>query len=79
MITPKTSHSATVTLTLVIGDREIPLSQAAHDFVILRDFVDLEPCDAELVMTIDGHVDRTTVHLSQGCKLGNRRLSIANN
>jgi hypothetical protein len=76
MSAPKTCHSATVTLTLVIEDREIPLSQAAHDFAIVRDFVELPPCDAELEMVIDGHVDRVSVRLPQGCRAGERRIQI---
>jgi hypothetical protein len=53
MSAPKGSHSAVVMLTLAISDREIALFEAAHDFAILSDSVELTPCDAELLTRID--------------------------
>ena len=72
-------HSAQVTLELVIGDRRIPLVQAAHDFAIVAEPTAFSPCDGEIVMTVDGQIDRMPVHLPSGCFIENRRFAIGQN
>jgi len=79
IIAPKIGHSAQVTLELVIGDRRIPLAQAAHDFAIVAEPTAFPPCDGEIVMTVDGQIDRMPVHLPSGCFIENRRFAIGQN
>ena len=71
--------SEVVTLELLIGGRRIPLAQVAHNFAIAAEPVEFAPCDAEIIMTIDGQIDRMPVHLPNGCIADNRRFSIGQN
>ena len=77
MIAPVTSHSALVTLELRAAGQCIPLAQMAHDFVIPVEPVDLPPCEAEIVMTVDGEPTRMRVSLREGGKAGQRRIALS--
>ena len=77
MIAPATSHSALVTLELRAAGRCIPLAQIAHDFAIPVEPVDLPPCEAEILMTIDGRPTRIPVSLREGGKAGQRRIALS--
>jgi hypothetical protein len=77
MIAPSSAHSAIVTLHLKIDDRTIPLTHLAHDFAIVADVCELPPCNAEIVMSVDGVIDRMLVFLPEGCGGGNRRICVA--
>ena len=57
MITSKTSHSALVTLELIFGDRRIPLAQAAHNFAIATEPVELPPGKGEIVIFNRSHYE----------------------
>ena len=77
MIEPVMSHSAVVTLELRAAGHCIPLAQMAHDFVIPVEPVDLLPCEAEIVMTIDGKPTLMRVSLHEGSKIGRRRIALS--
>jgi hypothetical protein len=74
MIAPVTGHSALVTLELRAAGQRISLALMAHDFVIP---VDLPPCEAEILMTIDGEPTRMRVSLREGGKAGQRRIALS--
>ena len=77
MIAPVTSHSAVVTLELRAAGRCIPLAQLAHDFAIPVDSVELPPCEAEILMTVDGEPTLMRVSLPEGGQVGRRRIPLS--
>ena len=77
MIAPVTSNSALVTLELRAAGLCVPLAQAAHDFAIPVESVDLPPCEAEIVMTVDGKSTRLPVYLHEGGQAGRRRIALS--
>ncbi len=67
MSIPTDKHfSAKVDLKLIVGDQTYQLGQVGPELVIIRDPVTLPPCDAILVMTIDGHERRSNIRLLDG-------------
>ena len=77
MIAPVTSHSALVTLELRAVGQCISLTQMAHDFVIPVEPVDLPPCEAEILMTIDGTPTLMRVSLHEDSQTGRRRIALS--
>ena len=77
MIAPATSHSALVTLELHAAGKCIPLAQIAHDFAIPVEPIDLPPCEAEILMTIDGRPTRMPVSLHEGGQASKRRIALS--
>ena len=77
MIAPVASHSALVTLELRAAGLCIPLAQVAHNFAIPVESVDLPPCEAEIVMTVDGEPTRMRVSLHEGGQVGRRRIPLS--
>ena len=73
MSTPTvTPYSAKVDLKLIVGDQTYDLGQVGPELVIFRDPVSLPPCDAVLIMTIDGHEQRSNIRLLDGASPDNR-------
>ncbi len=62
----KTGYSAHVELELVWNGGRMALGQVAGDWIIARTPCDLEPCDATVIVTVDGVAQRRQVHLPQG-------------
>jgi hypothetical protein len=60
------SHSATVKLELRIGDSNFELAEIGPDSVYLRNPTSQPPCNAEVVMHIDGRRRVWNVHLPDG-------------
>jgi hypothetical protein len=60
------SHSADVRLSLLVGDRALDVAKASPTQITLRSPVDLDPCDAELVMSVDGREHRWLIRLPRG-------------
>ncbi len=77
MIAPMTSHSALVTLELRAAGLCVPLAQVAHNFAIPVESVDLPPCEAEILMTVDGELTRMPVSLHEGGQAGRRRIALS--
>jgi hypothetical protein len=71
------SYSADVRIELNVNGFVLPLSQIGPDFVTLRTGIDHPPADAEIVMSIDGEVNRWNVHLPEGISSGQSRTRIA--
>ena len=61
-----TGYSAEVRLALIAGGHRFNVGQVGPDDCILRDPIDLPPCEGELVVTIDGSVRRWPVKLVDG-------------
>jgi hypothetical protein len=69
-------HSAKVQMTLIIGGISHQIGQLGPDFIILANPFTAPPSKAEIVMDVDGHVDRWEVFLSKGVSPNLRRVPI---
>jgi hypothetical protein len=69
------THSAQVSLRLVVGGRTIPLAQIARDWIILAEPTELKPAPAEVVLHVDGVPERWTVEVLPHDQ-GSRRVPI---
>lgn len=76
-MTRLTSHSATVTLELRTDSVRIPLSQLACDFAIVAKPTQLDPCEGEIVMSINGKSEHLPVFLPVGCLATIQRFPIS--
>lgn len=64
-----TPYSSNVELKLDVDGRELNIEQIARDYFILRDKVTVDATEAELVIIIDGIVERKPIILPNGiCK-----------
>jgi len=72
----KTSHSAIVQLTMEHGDAVIRLSQVGPEWIIAKTPVELPPCEATIVVVVDGNERRTAVRLPQGMSPANEETPI---
>jgi hypothetical protein len=61
-----TGYSADVRLALIVGEHCFNVGQVGPDDCILRDPIDLPPCEGELVVMIDGSERRWPVILVDG-------------
>jgi len=59
-------YSAVVDLRLFAQGKSYPLAQIGPDFVIFKTPVKLEPCDATIIMHVDGEERRWSVALPDG-------------
>ncbi len=59
-------YSSAVKLTLVVGADSMELSETGPDSIIVRCPRRISPCEAELVIQIDDHVQRQPVYLPVG-------------
>lgn len=69
-------HSAEVRLLLITADGTYPLSQIAPHYVIVAKALELPPCDAEVVMQVDGAEDRWPVRLVEGVRASDEVVAI---
>ncbi|MGH7128803.1 MAG: hypothetical protein ACREIV_09550, partial [Planctomycetaceae bacterium] len=53
-------------LHLVVGRKTWPLSKIGPGHVVPKEPMELDPCDAEIVMTVDGDERRWAVYLIDG-------------
>ncbi len=67
---PQTTHSAAVTLRLIVGEASHELGQVGPEMLIFQQDCELPPCVGEVVMTIDGREYRTHVQLPDGHQRG---------
>ena len=59
-------YSAVVELQLLAQGKSYPLAQIGPDFVIFKTRVDLQRCDATIIMHVDGKERRWPVSLVDG-------------
>lgn len=76
-MTRLTSYSATVTLELRTDSVRIPLSQLACDFAIAAKQTQLDPCEGEIRMTVDGNETRIPVYLPEGIQADRLRFRLS--
>lgn len=69
-------HSADVRLELVAEGRSIPLAKIGPETVFATAPVDLPPCDAQVIMSVDGRVEQWNVRLSRGADPRERTIAI---
>ncbi len=73
-----TSLVSYVTMRMIVNGMTLPVAQMASDFIILRDTPpDIAPCDAEIIMEVDGEPTHYLVHLPAGLAAEKRRTPIA--
>ena len=68
-LTRPAAYSADVKIRLQCADRTIELSQAAPNWIIVKVPTELAPCEAEIVLEIDGSPSSRRVFLPDGIKL----------
>lgn len=71
-----TGYSASVRLWLEYGNRIVPLSHTARDFVIADTAVEMPPGDAVVVVEVDGVPSRRAVTLPGGMSVDSTRVAI---
>jgi len=64
-------HSSCVQLKLVVGEQVYELHAIGPGEICLREPAELAPCEALVVMQVDGHEDRWSVYLPDGLSAGN--------
>jgi len=62
----QSSYSADVRQYLVLDGQRLDVGQCVGNRCFLRQSIDHPPCDAELVIVVDGAERRTQVFLDQG-------------
>ena len=63
----KTNYSSNVELYLIVGDESWNLAQIGPDHVTARDNgIELDPCEAQILMIVDGSERRWNVFLKNG-------------
>ena len=62
----KTAHSAKVRLRLLVNGDDLEVAQVGNGSCILRDPRPHPPCDAQLIVTVDGLTETHPVFLSHG-------------
>lgn len=62
----KSGHSAVVEMTLEYANTIVEIWQAGPDEIIAKLPVELPPCEATLVVSVDGNVRRNRVRLPHG-------------
>ena len=67
-----TSYSSTVQLELHAHGQIFPLAEIGPDSVYLREPAALPPCEAEVIMLIDGHQRTWRVFLPDGLSLSSK-------
>jgi len=72
-------HSSQVELFLRVGPDSYELGQVGPDLVVFREAAQLPPCDAEVVVIIDGRDHRRLVSLNEGSVSHSRMCKITAN
>jgi hypothetical protein len=71
-------HSAVVELELIVGGRSVELSQVAPEFLIVQHPENLAPCQAEVIVRVDGDENRRRVFLVDGISASSARVRVRN-
>jgi hypothetical protein len=73
----QSGYSADVRMRLLLNGASVPLAQLGPDFVLVDAPVEHGPCEATIVVTIDGQERRWTVRLPAGMSAGSKTVVIA--
>ena len=75
MIAPKPGvFSSDVDIQMIVGDEVLSVSKIGPELLTLKSAVSLPPCDAEVVLTVDGQISRWTVRLPEGASSESRQV-----
>ncbi|MCE9527141.1 MAG: hypothetical protein K8R36_13930 [Planctomycetales bacterium] len=66
MIAPASGYSSEIQGHLLVGELQYPLARLGPEAIGLRSPLTLSPSNAEIVLTIDGCVNRMRVFLPEG-------------
>jgi hypothetical protein len=66
MITLRPMYSTTVRLELRVEGRAYPVAKIGPGYIVFRGSVELPPCRGEMMMEVDGEVERWDVVLKHG-------------
>jgi hypothetical protein len=69
-------HSAEVQMHLVLNGPTLPISHLGPNYLRLKEPAELAPCDAQIVLVIDGHESRWPVHLPEGLQRDHGRIPV---
>lgn len=61
---------------LVLNGTALPISHLGPDYLRLRESAKFPPCDAQIVLVIDGHESRWPIRLPEGLQPGQRRIVV---
>ena len=74
MITSSGGYSSHVELFLNIADKRLRLGQVGPEYCILREAAEFPPCEAEILILVDGEKSRVPVHLPRGIEPTSRTV-----
>jgi hypothetical protein len=69
MIAPANGYSSEIEGHLLVGERKYPLARLGPEAIGLHCPLELSPSNAEIVLSIDGRVNRMQVYLPEGSSL----------
>lgn len=69
MIAPANGYSSEIEGHLLVGEQKYPLARLGPEAIGLRSPLTISPGNAEIVLTIDGRVNRMRVFLPEGSSL----------
>ena len=62
---------------LTVDGTTLSIGQMGPDFLLLDELIDHPPCEATIMLSIDGHERRWEVRLPEGLAKGRKRVMIA--
>ena len=68
------THSADVRLTLRVNGNDYALAKVGPNRVFLRTAVSLLPCDAVLIISVDGRISSRQIFLPHGASTGSQAV-----
>jgi hypothetical protein len=71
-----TSYSAEIAMFLQINGTRLNIAGCLDNTCILRDLTELPPCNAELVISVDGYEKRERIHLPNGVSRDRKDVEI---
>ncbi|MBC7821709.1 MAG: hypothetical protein IAG10_32895 [Planctomycetaceae bacterium] len=75
MIAPKPgTFSSEVDLQMIVGNQTLSVSKIGPERLTLEQPTFLPPCEAEVVLTVDGQTSRWTVRLPDGASAESRQV-----
>ncbi len=77
MTTQSNGYSSTVRGWLVVGEHRLPLAQVGPDHCIVRESIDTNATNAELIIEVDRDQHRRKVVLPEGISVNSNLVRIA--
>lgn len=59
---------------MIVGDQVLSVSKIGPELLTLESAVSLPPCEADVVLTVDGQASRWTVRLPEGASANSRQV-----